>query len=172
MWGRSHGEKYGVVHRTMRRRLGSVVATGTVPCARCGDLIGAGERWELDHRDDGRGYGPSHFRCNRRAGWDTMMAATNGNGRYVSDPALRWSRRWCMSRVWARSCFLVRVGRGSCRSWCVAERGGVGPGLVSAPSAARAGRLAVRREDARPGEWPPGDDARARPIRQLTAAGS
>jgi hypothetical protein len=37
----------------------------------------------------------SHFRCNRLAGWDTMMAATNGNGRYVGDPALRWSRRWC-----------------------------------------------------------------------------
>ena len=78
----------------MRRRLAPLVAKGTVPCARCGDLIGAGESWELDHRDDGRGYlGPSHRRCNRRAGLELMLAA-NGDGRYTGDHVLRWSRRW------------------------------------------------------------------------------
>ena len=127
---RSHGEKYGVIHRTMRRRLAPVVATGTVPCARCGDPIGSGEKWELDHRDDGRGYlGPSHFRCNRRAGWDTMMAATNGNGRYVSDPALRWSRRWCDEPAVGTIVFLgeglaeVHVGRGVWQSVAVSDLG-------------------------------------------------
>jgi hypothetical protein len=135
MGRRSHSEKYGVVHKTMRRRLTPVVATGTVPCARCGDLIGATERWELDHRDDGQGYlGPSHFRCNRLAGWETMMAA-NGNGRYAGDPALRWSRRWCdepglgtivfLGTGWPRCALAVVCGRRPrCRSWaCERDQG-------------------------------------------------
>ena len=115
------------MHKTLRRRLAPVVATGAVPCARCGDLIDAAERWELDHRDDGRGYlGPSHFRCNRFAGWETMMAVTDGNGR---DPALRWSRRWCDEPGVGTIVFLgeglaeVHVGRGVWQTAEVSELG-------------------------------------------------
>jgi hypothetical protein len=66
-----------MAHKTLRRRLAPVVATGTVKCARCDELIEPGEDWQLDHRDDGRGgwLGPTHTRCNARAGWEAMVAA-------------------------------------------------------------------------------------------------
>jgi hypothetical protein len=48
-----------------------------------GGLIVPGEPWDLDHTDDRRGYlGPSHQRCNRRAG------ALKRNSR------MRQSREW------------------------------------------------------------------------------
>jgi hypothetical protein len=59
---------YGPVHRALRKRLGPIVATGTVPCARCGELIKVGELWDLGHDDlDRRRYsGPEHARRNRQ----------------------------------------------------------------------------------------------------------
>jgi hypothetical protein len=84
----------------MRARLAPAVAAGTVRCARCGELIGQGEKWELDHRDDGRGWlGPSHQRCNARAGWRAMVdrngsAAQNGTTAVFEETPYRWSRRW------------------------------------------------------------------------------
>jgi hypothetical protein len=80
----------------MRRRLEPVVQTGTVPCARCGELIEPGSQWQLDHRDDGRGWlGPSHQRCNARAGWQKMVAVNgNGNGGSLQEQPYRWSQRW------------------------------------------------------------------------------
>ena len=57
---------YGPGHEARRRKVDPLVQTGTVPCARCGELIEKNEPWDLDHRDDRRGYlGPSHARCNR-----------------------------------------------------------------------------------------------------------
>ena len=89
-------QRYGAAHRALRARLAPVVATGTVKCARCDELIGPDEKWELDHRDDGRGWlGPSHRRCNARAGWESMVAAANGNGGFLEETPYRWSRRWC-----------------------------------------------------------------------------
>jgi hypothetical protein len=41
---------YGVTRKVMRQRLAPIVANGTTPCARCGDLIEPGEKWELDHK--------------------------------------------------------------------------------------------------------------------------
>jgi hypothetical protein len=76
----------------LRQRWASVVAAGRVRCARgrackraefvdgvlVGGLIRRGDVWQLDHRDDGRGYlGPSHADCNARAG----AAVTNGGVR-------------------------------------------------------------------------------------------
>jgi hypothetical protein len=79
----------------MRARLAPVVATGTVKCARCDELIEAGEDWQLDHRDDGRGWlGPSHQRCNARAGWEAMIRSQNGNGAGFEEQPYRWSQRW------------------------------------------------------------------------------
>jgi hypothetical protein len=86
-------QRYGQAHRAMRARLTPLVARGTVACARCGQLIGSDEKWELDHRDDGHGWlGPSHQRCNARAGWEAMVGA-NG-GREFTEAPDRWSRRW------------------------------------------------------------------------------
>jgi hypothetical protein len=69
----------------MRRRLAPVVATGTVE-RRCGELIEPGSPWQLDHRDDGRGWvGPSHQRCNARpAGrrWSARTATANSSTRF------------------------------------------------------------------------------------------
>ena len=73
-----------------------MVATGTVRCARCDELIASDEEWQLDHRDDGRGWlGPSHKRCNLSAGWEKMVETVNGNGGgFLEETPCRWSRRW------------------------------------------------------------------------------
>jgi hypothetical protein len=57
---------YGTGHIARRRRLAPFVATGAVPCARCGELIERGEKWHLDHDDLDRSkyLGASHARCN------------------------------------------------------------------------------------------------------------
>jgi hypothetical protein len=85
---------YGQAHKAMRRRLDPVVQTGTVPCVRCGELIKPGTPWQLDHRDDGRGWlGPSHASCNARAGWEKMVAS-NGNRVGLEEQPYKWSQRW------------------------------------------------------------------------------
>jgi hypothetical protein len=59
---------YGTEHQRLRAQLAPIVATGTVACARCGELIPAGEPWDLGHDtfDRGRYSGPEHRSCNRR----------------------------------------------------------------------------------------------------------
>jgi len=90
-------QRYDGAHRTMRKRLAPVVATGTVRRARCDELIGPEDRWHLDHRDDGHGWlGPSHARCNQRAGWERMVEVTSGNGSHgpAEERPYVWSQRW------------------------------------------------------------------------------
>jgi hypothetical protein len=62
--------RYDWQHDLRRRALVPVVATGEVACARCGELIAPGDRWDLGHDDaDPRYYtGPEHSRCNRQTG--------------------------------------------------------------------------------------------------------
>jgi hypothetical protein len=113
-------QRYGMAHKAMRARLAPVLATGTVKCARCDELIGTDEKWELDHRDDGRGWlGCSHQRCNARAGWEKMVETVNGNGGgLVAESPYRWSRRWCQEPPVGTEVLLggglveVHVGRG------------------------------------------------------------
>jgi len=86
-----------MAHKTMRKRLAPVVALGETKCARCGELIEPDEKWELDHRDDGRGWlGPSHAKCNRRAGWERMVDVVSGNGHreHIEESPYKWSQRW------------------------------------------------------------------------------
>ena len=65
-------------HRKARARVARQVATGTVPCARCGHLIQPDDDWHLDHTDDRSDYlGPSHAYCNTAAGG---RAAHRGGG--------------------------------------------------------------------------------------------
>jgi len=58
---------YGAHHQALRERLRPEVEAGVVRCARCGQLIAPGERWDLGHDDYDRiSYaGPEHARCNR-----------------------------------------------------------------------------------------------------------
>ena len=75
------------------------VDTGTVACARCGDLIAPGSDWHLDHfkdNDRDEDTAPSHVTCNLRAGSarsyrrradriDAQLArqADNGNAKHA-----------------------------------------------------------------------------------------
>ena len=57
---------YGSVHQATRDAWRLVVAGGSCRCAGCGSRSRLPEAWDLDHRDDRRGYfGPSHRGCNR-----------------------------------------------------------------------------------------------------------
>jgi hypothetical protein len=60
---------YDAQHDAMRRRLAPLVATGTVRCWRCRELITRDEPWDLGHTDDRTAYaGAEHTDCNRSAG--------------------------------------------------------------------------------------------------------
>jgi hypothetical protein len=58
---------YGHMHQQLRKRWALEVATGQVPCARCGELIRPDEPWDLGHDDHDRSKytGPEHRACNR-----------------------------------------------------------------------------------------------------------
>jgi hypothetical protein len=68
--GNSNQRGYGVEHQALRRQWAPRVATGSVPCSRCGELILPGQAWDLGHDDNDRTKynGPEHAnRCNRAA---------------------------------------------------------------------------------------------------------
>jgi hypothetical protein len=55
-------------HRKLRKCLAPLVAAGLATCARCGEPIEPGSKWDLGHTDDGLGYfGPEHAYCNQTA---------------------------------------------------------------------------------------------------------
>jgi hypothetical protein len=57
---------YGSRHRDLRKAWKRIVEAGGAVCARCGKPIAKWELFDLDHRDDRRGYlGVSHRACNR-----------------------------------------------------------------------------------------------------------
>lgn len=60
---------YGHAHQRRRAAWAPRVATGTVPCWRCGNLIPAGAPWHLGHDDHDRSVyrGPEHTACNLAA---------------------------------------------------------------------------------------------------------
>ena len=67
---RLRDRKYGVMaHRRVRYELREVVASGTARCARCGELIEPGSKWDVGHDDYHPQYisGPEHASCNRGA---------------------------------------------------------------------------------------------------------
>jgi hypothetical protein len=82
---------YGTPHRRLRRQLAPIVATGTVRCARCGELIGARERWDLGHLDGGAPdeyQGPEHVRCSRATvSHARAAAAAAARDPYAEHPA-------------------------------------------------------------------------------------
>lgn len=69
--GSRQARGYDAEHDRLRREWTPKVATGTIRCANpdCRRLIQPGERWDLGHTPDRRGYrGPEHERCNRSEG--------------------------------------------------------------------------------------------------------
>ena len=61
-----HYRKYAPGHRLLRAQIARRVAAGGVSCARCGEVIEPGERWDLGHVDGTLAYnGPEHERCDR-----------------------------------------------------------------------------------------------------------
>ena len=63
--------RYGGTHKQLRRAWAARITLGGVRCARCGDPIEPGQKWDLGHDDldPSRYAGPEHQGCNR---------ATNG----------------------------------------------------------------------------------------------
>jgi hypothetical protein len=99
-------QRYSTAHKRLRKQIAPRVAAGNASCARCGEPIQPGEKWDLDHTDDGSGYlGPSHVRCNRATAGRRSQAAElkaddPANGVYWGPPhwetgrQSRWSRPW------------------------------------------------------------------------------
>lgn len=58
---------YDAAHDRLRAQWAPIVATGTVRCWRCHQLITATDAWDLGHDDHDRSIyrGPEHVRCNR-----------------------------------------------------------------------------------------------------------
>lgn len=74
--GETRTVAYGREHKRLRAELAPIVATGTVKCWRCHQLIEPGEPWDLGHNDDRTmTMGPEHRHrrpgCpgNRAVGW-------------------------------------------------------------------------------------------------------
>jgi hypothetical protein len=82
---------YGQKHRVLRARWSRLVASGNCFCARCGQVILAGEPWDLGHDDLDRSEytGPEHASCNRRAG-----GRNGGLARARQRRVVAWSREW------------------------------------------------------------------------------
>jgi hypothetical protein len=72
--------RYGLAHQRLRKRVERDVALGGVLCARCGGPIGPGQKWHLDHTDDGSGYlGAAHEGCN-------VSASNRRQRRWLEEP--------------------------------------------------------------------------------------
>lgn len=79
----SRGRGYTGPHRKLRAEWAPVVATGTVPCTRCGARIEPGQPWDLGHTDDRTTWtGPEHASCNRA----TRAHAARGGTPPLRDP--------------------------------------------------------------------------------------
>jgi len=58
---------YGAGHQRLRRTWAVQVAAGGVDCAKCGQPIRPGQRWDLGHQPGTKAAyrGPEHATCNR-----------------------------------------------------------------------------------------------------------
>jgi hypothetical protein len=67
--GTRQARGYDTAHQLERDRWTPQVNTGTITCARCGQPIRPGQRWQLGHTDDRTAWtGPEHGACNEAAG--------------------------------------------------------------------------------------------------------
>jgi hypothetical protein len=77
--GKTTAAGYGWKHQQARQRFAREVTAGLARCARCGEPIAPGSKWDLDHRDDRQGYnGPAHVSCNRSHGRGRPVAERSG----------------------------------------------------------------------------------------------
>ena len=78
---------YGTQHQRTRKAWARHVATGTLHCTRCDELITPDQAWHLDHSDDRTTYlGPAHAHCNTSAGGKKAHATPDPQPR----PRTRW----------------------------------------------------------------------------------
>lgn len=85
---------YGYHHQRERKRWQAVIDANGTWCRRCGGQIYPGMAWDLDHAPGKEGYrGPSHRKCNRRAGGRVGAALTNGK-RWAEKRKNGVSRQW------------------------------------------------------------------------------
>lgn len=67
--GRRQARGYDVEHDRLRRRWERIIATRSIPCARCHQPIPKGGAFDLGHNDRRNAWtGPEHPACNRAAG--------------------------------------------------------------------------------------------------------
>lgn len=88
---------YGSGHKRMRAQWAPKVATGTVTCWRCGELIAPDDPWDLGHDDDDRSIyrGPEHAGpCNRSAAAKRSNRRRAKHRSAAQRPRLNPSRRW------------------------------------------------------------------------------
>jgi hypothetical protein len=85
----------------LRRVLDEQIKAGAMPpCARCGEPVLPGQRWDLDHTDDRLGWlGPSHASCNRATAGQRRSAPEvplddPERSIYYRYDGERWSRPW------------------------------------------------------------------------------
>ena len=85
--GDTSAKGYGAQHQRLRAQWAPIVAAGGALCAKCGQTIRPGERWDLGHVPGSgkRMYqGPEHRECNR----------STANERRSANPAPRPTTRW------------------------------------------------------------------------------
>lgn len=65
----SYERGYNRRHKRLRQAWQVIIEISGVNCVRCGEPISPDQSWHLDHTEDRTGYlGPSHSRCNLKAG--------------------------------------------------------------------------------------------------------
>src|SRR5215208_2237188 len=151
---KAHSERYGGHHRRVRSEWARKVERGVVQCSHCGELILPGQRWDLDHADDGdpRSYlGPAHARCNRAvAGPPRTSPRPNSSKRGYGKRHKRLRAAWAPQ---------VAAGSGRCVRCGVpiapGERGTSATTTATAPGTAALSIVpaTVRRGQARQGQF-------------------
>ena len=92
-----HHRRWGSAHRRRRAVWAEHVAAGGVKCARCGDAILPGEKWDLGHvdGDPSRYSGPEHQACNRATAGRWVPPAPPEPERAGLEPGdARWRVPW------------------------------------------------------------------------------
>lgn len=76
---------YGTKHKLLRKRLAPMVEAGLVRCARCGEIIKPGTKWDLGHLDGSNRELYSGAEC---------RSCNRATSKHKKAAQMRWSREW------------------------------------------------------------------------------